>query len=485
MWAGGAGSILFVVSTISFVALRLSAVLSVYVNFTLRCFRKSLFSCVVPTFHIGYPVALQTPDSLQAGASSILECSNKAMSQVIRGVERSKRFLQASRQSFATSAPTSVVVTQNLTPLATSWRHLKSSDRRSQSIVSAPITPGYGCVRLLSPDDVLSLDRSFATVEGTTTPERSPSALEQANLEEVTPGHAIYILQRHAALANGKKLIRQSDFVRLCESSRPGKMKDAKVIATALKEFKRCNRFVLQTVGSRAAVEGMLRSMTPTWKFQDGKPRVRAALFVAGQIVDETTGLYFAVETLTVDKVLEELYNGLIKMQDNNMKVIIDKVDDEAEEGEETSSDFKLAKDALRLTEGMIKLLIKRKSRPEWDMNKRSKSQYLKRLQIGSGPYRSTLQLATKISLLVGGTTVAQEKVIKPIEEAWWTDFVDEAALKLIEDAKELENQTSALAAVALGDAAEDEFGAIDDERSESNADEGDAVVEAGEEKTH
>jgi hypothetical protein len=118
-------------------------------------------------------------------------------------------------------------------------------------------------------------------------------------------------------------------------------------------------------------------------------------------------------------------------------------------------------------------------------MNKRSKSQYLKRLQIGSGPYRSTLQLATKISLLVGGTTVAQEKVIKPIEEAWWTDFVDEAALKLIEDAKELENQTSALAAVALGDAAEDEFGAIDDERSESNADEGDAVVEAGEEKTH
>lgn len=412
------------------------------------------------------------------------------MNQVTRCVEKSKCFLRAGRQSFATSAPTSVAVTQNLTHLATSWWHLKSSDHRNQSIVSTPITPGYGCVRLLSPGDELSFDRYFssmstATAEGTTTPERSPSALEQANLEEITPGHAIYILQRHAALANGKKLIRQSDFVRLCESSRPGKMKDAKVIATALKEFKRCNRFVLQTVGSRAAVEGMLRSMTPTWKVQDGKPRVRAALFVAGQILDETTGLYFAVETLTVDKVLEELYNGLIEMQGNNMKVVIDEVDDEAKEGEETSSDIKLAKDALRLTEGMMKLLIKRKSRPEWDMNKRSKSQYLKRLQIGSGPYRSTLQLATKISLLIGGTFVAQEKVIKPFEEAWWTDFVDEAALKMIEDAKKLEIEASALAADALGDAGELESGATDDEISESSEDEGDALVEAKEEKQH
>jgi hypothetical protein len=427
------------------------------------------------------------------------------MNQVIRGVERSKCLPRTSRQSFSTNgAVTSAVGTQNLTPLPTSWRHVKPNNRRSHSIVSAPIIPRYVSVEPLSLNNISVTNRNFSSMravtvdarsgdgedESTITPARAPSALEQADLEEVTPGHAIYVLQRHASEANGKKLIRQSDFVRLCESSRPGKMKDAKVIATALKEFKRCNRFVLQMVGSRAAVEGMLHSMTPTWKVQDGKPRVRAALFVAEQILDETTGLYFAVETVTVDKVLDELYKGLLEMQDNRMKVSIGKDVDEIDEGEESSTDVKLVKDALRLTEGVLKLLIKRKSRPEWDMKKRAKRQYLKRLQIGGGPYRTTLQLATKISLLIGGTSVAQEKIIKPFEEAWWKKFVDENSLKLIEDAKELELQMSALAAAAMEDAGDDEFVAngdgvvkSDGRAKDKSKKEGVAFVEAGEEK--
>lgn len=429
------------------------------------------------------------------------------MNQVIRGVERSKCLSRASRQLVSTkAAATSAVGTQNLTPLPTSWRHVKPNNRRSHSIFSAPITPGYDGAEPLSLNNILAMNRNFSSMsaatvdakigdgedESTITPARPPSALEQANLVEVTPGHAIYVLQRYASEANGYKLIRQSDFVRLCESSRPGKMKDAKVIATALKEFKRCNRFVLQMVGSRAAVEGMLLSMTPTWKVQDGKPRVRAALFVAEQILDETTGLYFAVETVTVDKVLEELYKGLLEMQDNRIKVSIGKDVDAIEEEDESSTDMKLVKDALRLTEGMLKLLIKRKSRPEWDMKKRAKRQYLKRLQIGGGPYRTTLQLATKISLLIGGTSVAQEKIIKPFEEAWWTKFVDENALKLIEDVKELELQMSTLSASAVDDDGEDESEANDDGVVESDGgledegeEEGIAFVEAGDEKKH
>lgn len=429
------------------------------------------------------------------------------MNQVIRGVERSKCLSRASRQLVSTNAAaTSAVGTQNLTPLPTSWRHVKPNNRRSHSIFSAPITPGYDGAEPLSLNNILAMNRNFSSMsaatvdakigdgedESTITPARPPSALEQANLVEVTPGHAIYVLQRYASEANGYKLIRQSDFVRLCESSRPGKMKDAKVIATALKEFKRCNRFVLQMVGSRAAVEGMLLSMTPTWKVQDGKPRVRAALFVAEQILDETTGLYFAVETVTVDKVLEELYKGLLEMQDNRIKVSIGKDVDAIEEEDESSTDMKLVKDALRLTEGMLKLLIKRKSRPEWDMKKRAKRQYLKRLQIGGGPYRTTLQLATKISLLIGGTSVAQEKIIKPFEEAWWTKFVDENALKLIEDVKELELQMSTLSASAVDDDGEDESEANDDGVVESDGgledegeEEGIAFVEAGDEKKH
>lgn len=429
------------------------------------------------------------------------------MNQVIRGVERSKCLSRASRQLLSTNAAaTSAVGTQNLTPLPTSWRHVKPNNRRSHSIFSAPIIPGYDGAEPFSLNNILAKNRNFSSMsaatvdaksgdgedESTITPARPPSALEQANLVEVTPGHAIYVLQRYASEANGYKLIRQSDFVRLCESSRPGKMKDAKVIATALKEFKRCNRFVLQMVGSRAAVEGMLLSMTPTWKVQDGKPRVRAALFVAEQILDETTGLYFAVETVTVDKVLEELYKGLLEMQDNRIKVSFGKDVDAIEEGDESSTDMKLVKDALRLTEGILKLLIKRKSRPEWDMKKRAKRQYLKRLQIGGGPYRTTLQLATKISLLIGGTSVAQEKIIKPFEEAWWTKFVDENALKLIEDVKELELQMSTLSASAVDDDGEDESEANDDGVVESDGgsedegeEEGIAFVEAGDEKKH
>ena len=408
------------------------------------------------------------------------------MNQLIRGVERSGSLLRASRQLHSVVATTvGGNIHQNLI-LPTSSFFL----RRNVVPILVSAQPYYRVV-----------DRTFSSMHAAATAtivedaiQRPPSALEQAKLEEITPGHAIFVLQKFASEANGNKLIRQSDFVMLCESARPGKMRDAKVIATAMKEFKRCNRFVLQSVGSKAAVDGMLRSMTPTWKVQDGKPRVRAALFAAEQIVDETTGLYFAVETATVDKVLEELQEGLLEMQENRMKVTIDNIDGETVEGEDISTDVKLAKDALRLTAEMINQLIKRRSRPERDMNKRRKNLYLKRLQIGSGPRRSTLQLGTKISLLIGGTSAAQTNIIEPFEAAWWTSFVDEDTLQLIADAKELERQMP----VTVDNVGEDESEEIQ-EADENAGDEKDIadeveldevdeskqeeVVEAGEEK--
>ena len=409
------------------------------------------------------------------------------MHQLIRGVGRSGSLLRASRQLHSAVATTlGGIINQNLIPPTSSVLLRRNV---VPTLVSAQ--PYYRVV-----DRNLSSMHAATTAtigeDASTAIQRPPSALEQATLEEITPGHAIFVLQKFASEANGNKLIRQSDFVTLCESARPGKMRDAKVIATAMKEFKRCNRFVLQSVGSKAAVDGILRSMTPTWKVQDGKPRVRAALFAAEQIVDETTGLYFAVETATVDKVLEELHKGLLEMQENRMKVTIDNIDDETV-GEDISTDVKLAKDALRLTGDMINQLIKRRSRPERDMNKRRKNLYLKRLQVGSGPRRSTLQLGTKISLLIGGTTAAQTNIIEPFEAAWWTSFVDEDALQLIADAKELERQmpVSAIAAT-VDDVGEEESTEIEeadgiagDETDIAEVDESkqEDVVEAGEEK--
>lgn len=316
-------------------------------------------------------------------------------------------------------------------------------------------------------------------------PERALSALELANLEEITPGHVLAFLQKHAAKGSGK-LIRQSDFITLCESSRPGKMKDAKVIATALKEFKCNNRFVLRLEGSRAAVDGMLRSMTPTWRAQDGRPKVRAASFVLEQILDgENTGLYYTIEVDLVNRVFKLLRKGLRGMRNNDFKVRLDNMGDETEEDvpkEELSDDEKLAKDALRLTEGVMKLLIKRRMRPEWDMKKRAKSMYLRRLQIGGGPHQETLQLATEISIMVGGSDYAQEKIIAPFDEAKKVASVDEITLKYIEEAKASEAAALSATAEDAEDAEVDVEG--DGDGSEDAGDGDDQEGDAEEEPT-
>jgi hypothetical protein len=415
------------------------------------------------------------------------------MNQVIRNVERSigARWVISRRSLTCRLVPASAAMSSSGRAVSTTTM---MDRRRDHTIVSSPITqPGelrssysYSHKSLLAGTNFNFSSASAATdaTTGATSTSivsaqdsRPLSALQQqANLELLTPGQAIYILQRYAAKGTGN-LIRQSDFIELCNSSRPGKLRDALIIATALKEFKRNNRFVLKLSGSKAAVEGMLRSRMPTWKVQDGKPRVKAALFVAEQILNEDTGLYYAIETVTVDQVLEELHKGLIEMKDGGFKVTIDSTDNNekgmADEGSETlppSPDEKLISDALRVTQSLIQLLIKRKSRPEWDMKKRAARRYLKRLQIGGGPYRSTLQVATKISCLIGGSAVAQQHIIDPFERAWWTKFVDEETLKLIQEAKELEEQAILISA-AIGEEYEDVESEID-EGDESNVDE-------------
>lgn len=309
-------------------------------------------------------------------------------------------------------------------------------------------------------------------------PPRPPSALERARLKEVLPGRALHVLHKHAA--KGLAQIRQSDFVMLCDSSRPGKPTDARVIATALREFKTNNRFVLQTEGARAAVDGMLRSMVPAWKVQDGRPRVRAAVFVAEQILDERSGLYFAVETVAVDRVLEELRAGLVEMEEHGFAVKVEPAGEEGEdapsaeesaegeedasaEGEEeegeaaptteaASAEPSLAQEALRVTEGVTQLLIKRKTRPERDLKKRAKRRYLKLLQVGSGPYHSTLSLAAQIAVLVGRGDRAEEQILSPYAAAWWSR--KEGHALLLAQVRGTLTEAAALEAAALEAAA-------------------------------
>jgi len=308
--------------------------------------------------------------------------------------------------------------------------------------------------------------------------ERAPSFLERTELRENTTGHALNALQKHAAKGSGN-LIRQSDFIKLCNYARPGHLSDAKIIATALREFKCNNRFVLQLEGSEAAVNGMLLAMKPTWKVQDGRPDVKAALFILEQILDgENSGLYYTIERDQVDNLFDLLHNGLLEMQQNGFKV---RIEEKVEEGEgeansendvaESSEEEKLSKDALRLTEGVFKLLIKRRSRPEWDMKKRAKRKYLKRLQVGGGPSQHTLYLATQISTLVSGSAVAQEKIVEPFGEAKKTARVDEATLELLETARAEEQaaEEEAIAAVAAAAAVEEGEGEENEDEEDTS----------------
>mmetsp|Transcript_3186 Transcript_3186/g.8137 ORF Transcript_3186/g.8137 Transcript_3186/m.8137 type:complete len:410 (+) Transcript_3186:103-1332(+) len=399
------------------------------------------------------------------------------MNQLIRRVERSRCLVRASRRSFSSSESSLAVGAQNLIAQPVPWELGYGRAR--------PLFPNDRCVhRNLSSLSAANVAQSDGDGAQDQSVNRDPSPLEGAGLEEVTPGQVIFFLQTYGAKGTEKwgKEIFQSDFIQLCESSRPGKKRDAKVIATALKDFKRNNRFILELEGSRAAVKGMLRSMKPTWKVQDGRPRVQAALFVMEQMCDETTGLYFATETKMVDKVLKELHTGMLEMEENGFKLRIDDTSSEDDAEEELSSDEKLLKDALRLTEGVMKFLVKRKSRPEWDMKKRAKRKYMKHLQIGGGPYVTTLHLAVQISILLGGSSVAQESIVTPYADAWWKKTpVDETALKMIESAKELEEQASAEAASATD---ETEGGGVEEDEPSADGDSGDGVEDEGDSET-
>eukprot|EP00970_Alexandrium_tamarense_P000853 scaffold97_cov193-Alexandrium_tamarense.AAC.22 len=308
--------------------------------------------------------------------------------------------------------------------------------------------------------------------------QQRPSAIEKANPPLLTPGHAIRILQIHGA--NQAQLIRRSDFVKLCESSRPGKKRDAKVIATALREFKRNNKFVLHREGASAAVVGMMRSSIPNYKVVYGKPRVEAAVFVAEQVLDESTGLYFAVKIEDVDGVLSELQQGLSELEERGMNVRLAAPNEE--DVEESGDECKMLQDAQRVTEGLMKLLVKRRSRPENKMKKRAKRGYLKLLQLNDGPEDSTLKLATQIALAIGGSASARKNIIAPYADAFWSGEVDESILQLVADAeaKELTEKESveAAAAAAAAAAAEEEEASEVHDGSENDSEQSEESTE-------
>mmetsp|Transcript_11229 Transcript_11229/g.23669 ORF Transcript_11229/g.23669 Transcript_11229/m.23669 type:complete len:379 (-) Transcript_11229:314-1450(-) len=367
---------------------------------------------------------------------------------------------------------------------------------------------GFQKSRLIAhrPNTQISLNLPTRTLSTTSAPPslqetRGPSALEKANLPLLTPGHAIGILQSHGSAANNKNLLRRSDFVALCQSSRPGKTKDAKVIATALREFKRCNNFILHEEGARAAVEGMMRSMIPNYKVVFGKLRLEGCAFVLERILERETGLYFSVGVDVVDGVLEEVKKGINELVERGVDVRVfgngsvetgDGEEAGGKEGDEVdlSDEQQLVKKSMELAQGVTKLLIERRSLPENNMKKRARRAYKKLIQVNDGPAMSTLALASEISIMVGGPDQARENVISPFEGAWWTkkwtSGVDQAIIDAIAEAekKQEEERVTAGAAAAEAQAAAEEE-AIQDVNTDANAGETEESTDNREESSH
>lgn len=209
------------------------------------------------------------------------------------------------------------------------------------------------------------------------------------------------------------------------------------------------------------AVQGMMRSMVPNHKVVYGRPRLEAAVFVLEQILDEKTGLYFATETFMVDKVLSDLRKSLNEMEERGVNLRV-AIDEDKTEGAELSEEENMLTRAARVTEAVVKLLVKRRSRPENEMKKRAKRKYLKYLQVNEGPEVSTMKLATEICLAIGGSEYTKKNIIAPYTDAWWSrGNIDESIHHMVADAeaKELERveaKASDVVDTSEGDANDD-----------------------------
>lgn len=221
-----------------------------------------------------------------------------------------------------------------------------------------------------------------------------------------------------------------------------------------------------------------MRGMIPNYKVVYGIPKVEAAAYALGEIGEETTGLYYAVEVEVVDAILECLLEGLYEMMERGSVVRVDLEEDltnaRDENGGYEISDKKTLRAALESTVSSINQLIRRRARPEEDMKKRARRRYLKYLKTDDGPSVSTMKLATQISLVLGGPEYTREKLIEPYRSVWWTKgVVDEGVLGLVEEAEaaaERAEQEAAAAAAAAAAEAENEDGDTEEETSEDDA---------------
>lgn len=191
--------------------------------------------------------------------------------------------------------------------------------------------------------------------------------------QEYTPGHVMSVLNQ---VGKGGKEMAENDFRLLLESARPYETRDARVILTAMINYKRINEFLLTKDLAVDCIHQILESDPET-----------GAILVLEHFTPES-GLYFAAPREALQKVMLRVLEGVDDHSDRIWKALPDFVNN----------------------------LLLRQSRPYHEMKKRAARKYLKQIQVHEGVNEEFLNLLVDVGLSATNQNVplVHEHIVQP-----------------------------------------------------------------------
>jgi hypothetical protein len=234
---------------------------------------------------------------------------------------------------------------------------------------------------------------------------KNPSVLENVDISK--PGTVWHLLQKHY---KDSKSIRHSDFLKLLQAVRPSHPSDGRLVITALKDMKRCNRFICTPELAFLSVNAIIKSVSPPLHSSerhvdddihttvtDAKFQIQAACTVMNAFLDKQTGLYTSLSTQQLEMCLNLLHKGIkgvskeVVQEDTNVASMVFQT---------------------------IEILINRASNPTRHMKKRAKRSYLLHRKCSEGPSPKCIDLSVNLILsMANGNDDHDAKCMKMAED--------------------------------------------------------------------
>lgn len=194
--------------------------------------------------------------------------------------------------------------------------------------------------------------------------------------DEYTPGHVMAVLNQ---VGKGGAEISEENFRLLLECARPYEEKDARVIMTAMVNYKRISRFLLTKELASDCIAQIIESDVR-----------QGGLQVLENFTPES-GLYYAAPADALNKALSH---------------VLEELDDD---------------DGGRVWLALIAFcnnLTDRRQRPYRTYKKRAARRYIKQIQTHEGPNAETVALCVELGLAVTDATSVYQAIVEPCLEA-------------------------------------------------------------------